>query len=174
MAVVEFIIELVLSAVGEAVAALLRSGRFLVVRRIRIAASPSEVFAHVARAKAWTEWLPWPVDGVEDGKARVNNDRDGIGGARIGKGLLSLVALDAPRRAVFALDLQTPARVRQEIRLVVARDRDGARVLMSVRGCDPYALRLAAPYSKAAQDRALGEDVETALTRLRASVEASK
>src|SRR5678816_3781685 len=91
-----------------------RPDTFHVERSATIAAPPEVVFAHVAKFGEWNAWSPWAK--LDPGMTQSFGGTDGTVGAtydwsgnpKVGKGRMTLAAIEPPSRVAIKLEVREP------------------------------------------------------------------
>lgn len=163
----------VMVVVGVAVGVALPR-RWSVERSVVIAGPPSRIHPYVSSLKRWSEWSPWTKERDAVARFNLSGPESGVGagsswlGPVVGRGSIVIVE-DDPKSGVTLeerLESETPNATG---RLSYAREGASTRVTWTDEGTLPSS---AGGFYRGQVERAIGADLERALAKLKATVEA--
>ena len=149
---------------------------FVVERTQKIAAAPSEVFAHVVDLHKWDDWSPWAAMDPDMKKTysgdagTVGQHYHWVGNRKVGEGEMTITEVDAPNRIAIDLEFLKPFKSKNVTEVMVAADGDGSEVTWKMTG--PHTLMTKIMGIFRSMDKMVGPDFEKGLSSLKGLVEA--
>lgn len=152
-----------------------RPDTFHVERSITIGAPPDVVFPHVASFAAWRDWSPWAK--IDPGMHEELGGTDGAvgstyswsGNSKVGKGRMTITALEAPSRVGVKLEFFEPLQDTSDVTFTFVPTGDGTRVTWAMDGPMTYPAKVMCLF--VSMDRMIGGDFEKGLADLKTASE---
>ena len=152
-----------------------RPATFHIERSLTMAAPPEKVFALINDLHAWPRWAPQDREdstmkrvfsGAPSGVGAIC-DWEGRGAS--GKGTLTIVESDAPRKVVVQADWVNPFKTRNMNAFVLEPDGTGTRVTWSMSGPNLFMMKLMSVFTN--MDKMMGKHFEDGLANLKSVAE---
>ena len=148
-----------------------RPDTFHVERSATIAAPPEVVFARVAKFGEWNAWSPWAK--LDPGMKQSFGGTDGTigatydwsGNSKVGKGRMTLAAIEPPSRVVIKLEFLEPFASTSEASFTLASQGGGTRVTWAMDGPMNYLSKVMCLFMS--MDKMIGGDFEKGLASLK-------
>lgn len=160
---------------GLLIYAATRPATFHIERSLTMAAPPEKVFALINDLHAWPRWAPQDREdstmkrvfsGAPSGVGAVC-DWEGRGTS--GKGTLTIVESDAPRKVVVQADWVNPFKTRNMNEFVLEPDGTGTRVTWSMSGPNLFMMKVMSVFTN--MDKMMGKHFEDGLSNLKTVAE---
>ena len=170
----------VLALAGLAVAVVLvlasrKPDTFSVHRSATIKAPPEKIYPLIADFRNWGPWSPWEkkdpamkrsFSGAESGKGATYAWE---GNKDVGKGSMTLVDADPPKRVALNLDFEKPFEAHNRVTFALTPKGDTTEVVWSMDGPTPFIGKIMHVFID--MDRMVGSDFEAGLANLKAAAE---
>jgi uncharacterized protein YndB with AHSA1/START domain len=148
-----------------------RPDTFHVERSATIAAPPEAIFARVAKFAEWDAWSPWAR--LDPGMTQSFGGTDGTVGAtydwsgnsKVGKGRMTLAAIEPPSRVAIKLEFLEPFASTSDATFTFAPQGVGTRVTWAMDGPMNYLSKVICLF--VSMDKMIGGDFEKGLGSLK-------
>lgn len=149
---------------------------FRIERRATFAAPPDLVFNQINDLVAWQAWSPWAKKDP-DAKAEFGAITAGPGATfrwdgdkNVGRGQMTILESEAPRRVLMRLDFEAPFKATNQAEFTIVPTGTGSELVWAMFGPQPLLSRVMCLFFD--MDKMVGKDFEAGLANLRAIVEA--
>ena len=148
-----------------------KPNEFRLSRSTRIKAPADRIFANLVDFHRWEAWSPWEKldpalkrmhSGATSGKGAVY---EWEGNAKVGKGRMEIVQVDAPHRMVIAMHFLKPMESRSTTEFSLVPSGDGTEVTWSMAGQSPFIQKVMGVFMD--MDAMIGKSFEQGLATLK-------
>ena len=149
---------------------------YVVVRKQKMAAAPSEVFAHVVNLNEWENWSPWAAMDPEmkttytGEPGTVGSKYHWLGNRKVGEGEMTVAEVESPTRVAIDLKFIKPFKSESVSELLVAGEGDSTEVTWRMTGQHTRMTKIMGIFRS--MDKMVGPDFEKGLTSLKELAEA--